>query len=164
MHRIVQVSSMADWGDGRLGLGPYRPLFARAATRPDWPIGARPLSATFGPFGHSLTRPARAPPPRHDRSGSTESPRLRTLGRTVRRIGTLIARFGGRVPFLRTHGRTVRKNGTLASLFSSRVPNLRTLGRTVRKIGTMGCLGGARAVVWPRPKSRPRASRRPETS
>ena len=144
-----------------------------------WPIGARSLSAIgpfrpslvfgrlgLGPFRPSLGRMGTlrterlAPSPRHDRFGMPKVPHLRTLGRSVRRIGTLLVRVDSKVPNLRTRRRTVRKSGTLASLFYSKVPYLRTHGRTVRNSGT---LASVFAAIVPKLRTLGRTERRKGT-
>ena len=127
---------------GRLGLGPFRPLFGRFGT-------SRPA------------RPGRlATSPRPYRSGAPKVPQLRTPGRTARNFGTLLSLFGCKVPILRTHGRTVRKNGTLGrserrvlvgsqQRRAAKPPKVRVCWRYARKNGRFGSI-----IVRKHPKLR----------
>ena len=155
-----------------MGLGPFRPLLPAM-----WPIGARPLSATFvrqlanrdqaliGQFSAVSARSetSACPPPRPGRSSAPTIPKLRTFGRAVRKTGTILVRSGSNAPLLRTLDCAVRNYGTMASFFANRVPYLRTVGQTVRNLGTVGCprrrpdeagepcLAPPRAGAWPKP-------------
>ena len=62
-------------------------------------------------------------------------PYLRTLGQTVRKIGTKPACSGRKVPHLRTPGQTVRKIGTFLLVARFQRPWLRTVRSGVRRYG-----------------------------
>ncbi len=103
--------------NGRLGLGPFRPLSGR---------------------GPAVT------PSLFRRTCTPKVPHLRTLGRTARNNGTLPSLFVCKVPNLRTRGRAVRRFGTILARLCRIVPFLRPHGQTVRKNGTLGRPGATR--------------------
>lgn len=73
---------------------------------------------------------------------ATKRPRLRTVGRGVRRFGPLPAGFGRKVPILRTVPPTARKFGTLPAILVHKVPILRTVPPSVRRFGTLPAILG----------------------